>query len=97
MNVIDGADLETVGLVGNIGFPRQENNGDVARLRVRFQVLASFITVHVGHDHVKQNEAGRWLYVRKFQRLNSILCHTDFVLFAQYRIHDFDIFRVVVH
>src|SRR5215469_12194710 len=96
MDVIDRADFEPAGLVGDFGFPGQKNNWYISRSLVGLQKATGFVTVHLRHHHVEQDQIRKGLNLCQLQSFRSVRCHSELVTVFQDGMNHLDIFRIVV-
>ena len=95
--VILRAQRKALGLVSFFILRRNEHNRDVAGLRIATQTFADFVTVHTGHDDVKQDQVWRGLPQGQTQGIRAVFGKHDCVFVAQAFTENAQVFRRVIH
>jgi hypothetical protein len=96
-NIVDGAFLETTLFVHALAFGGQEDDRDVGGSRIRLQLAAYRIAVHLRHHHVQQNEIGASGLPGNPHRVTAIVGELDLIAVLQQFVHQHQIVWCVIH
>src|SRR5665648_216909 len=97
VDVIDGADLETLLLVDRVSFRREEDDGDFSRLGIRLEPAANLVAVHARHHHVEQDQVRCLGPHGDRQRLLAIGRHLGVKQILEHPRHHGDVGRRIVN